>query len=258
MAAGASSRGIIMAVAPGSATAPEDGQPMTDDRPSPVSPGSTRRVHHSDPNAWPPALLSAEFDRLARRLYVGVRDGAVDCEAAFDLATFLMDWAPADPVLQDLATVALEGTDQERLALLSRWALADRFQPGFDLEPGWLATLEEALGTVTLDMRSTGLPGPVRLVIPEWSDPPHAYVEYQGIYGSGSGMAPAAGQDPRRALLAVADAAQDSVMEALWEAWPVCPSHQLGMHVQEDEDVPAWSCKGGGGHAITVGNWPGP
>jgi hypothetical protein len=233
---------------------------MTDEHTAFPSPDRRRRVHESDPNALPPALLSTKFDRLARRLYVAVRDRVVDCEAAFDLATFLMDWAPVDPVLQELATVALEGTERERLAELARQVLSDRFEPGFDLEPGWLTTLEEALDAIRLDIQATRLsPGSVRLVTPEWSYPPHAYVEYQGICGSSAGIAPVAGSNALRALIAVADAAQDSVMEALWEAWPVCPSHQLGVHVQEGEGVPTWWCKGGGGHvAAAVGKWPTP
>jgi hypothetical protein len=233
---------------------------MTDEHAVLPSFGGQRRVYESDPNALPPTVLEGEFDRLARRLYVSVRDRVVDCEAAFDLAAFLMGWAPVDPVLQELARVALEGTERERLADLSRQVLSHCFEPGFDLEPGWLATLEEALDVIRLDIRATGLPpGSVRLITPGWSHPSHAFVEYQGTWGSGSGIAPVTGSDARQALIAVADAAQDSVMEARWEAWPVCPAHQFGVHVQEGEGVPAWWCKGDGGHVVaTVGKWPSP
>jgi hypothetical protein len=35
-----------------------------------------------------------EFDRLARQVYVGARDGVLDPEAAFDLACFLVEGGP--------------------------------------------------------------------------------------------------------------------------------------------------------------------
>jgi hypothetical protein len=33
-----------------------------------------------------------EFDRLASQVYTGLRDGALDAEATFDLACFLIGW----------------------------------------------------------------------------------------------------------------------------------------------------------------------
>jgi hypothetical protein len=33
----------------------------------------------------------SDFNRLASQVYVGIRDGVLDPEAAFDLACFLMD-----------------------------------------------------------------------------------------------------------------------------------------------------------------------
>jgi hypothetical protein len=202
-------------------------------------------------------MFGAEFDRLARPVYVGARDGSVDFEAAFGLACFLMNWSPTDPVVQELARAAVDGTDQERLAEMSRRVLSQRFDPGFDLEPGWLTTLEEALEAVRADMRATEIPGPIKLVIPEWSNPPRAYVDYRGGYGSTSGIAPIVGSDALSALVAVADEAQDSLMETLWKVWPVCPSHQIGTHAREHEGTAVWWCNGDGGHvAAAVGNWP--
>jgi hypothetical protein len=199
--------------------------------------------------------MSEEFDRLARRVYSGARDGAVDREAAFDLACLLMDAKAADPVVAELAEAAAEGTDRERLAALAQQVLSDRFEPGFDLEPGWLTALEEALQAVRADLLATGLPGTATLVRPGWS-PANAFVDYQGGYGSTGGIAPAAGRDALLALLSVADEAQDAVMEAQWATWPVCPAHQLGVHAREHDGAAVWWCTGGGGHvAAAVGQW---
>jgi hypothetical protein len=201
----------------------------------------------------------AEFERLARRVYLGLRAGAVDCEAAFDLACSLMEWGQPDPAAAELAELAAAGTDQERIAELARHVLtASSFEPGFDVEPSRLAVLEEALEAVRSDMQATGLPGPVRLVVPQWSDPPSAHVEFWGGgYGSTTGIAPETGSNPLWAMVAVADETQDSVMETIKGVWPVCPTHQLGAHSREHDGQAVWWCNGDGGHAIAaIGHWP--
>jgi hypothetical protein len=204
--------------------------------------------------------MEREFGRLARAAYLGARDGTLDWETAFDLASTLAGWGDTDPVLRELAELSIEGTSYQRIIDLTRRVLAQRFEPGFDLEPGLLAPLEEALEAVKADMQATGLPGPIRLVIPEWSDPPHAFVEFRGNgYGSTTGMGPGVGGSPTWALVAVADEAQDSIMETLWEAWPLCPIHQLGAHPQEHDDTAVWRCTGNEGHTIArIGHWEQP
>lgn len=73
-------------------------------------------------------------------------------------------------------------------------------------------------------MQASGLPGPIRLVIPEWSNPPHAFVEFRGNgYGSTTGIGTGACTNPTWALITVADEAQDSIMETLWETCPHVP-----------------------------------
>ena len=57
----------------------------------------------------PAVGLRGEFERLAREVYVGVRDGVVDCEVVFDLACLLMGWGQPDPVVEELAALAAEG-----------------------------------------------------------------------------------------------------------------------------------------------------
>jgi hypothetical protein len=215
-------------------------------------------VYHSDPAAPTAARLEQEFERLAHQVYAGLRAGAVDCEAAFDLACTLLEWGQPDPAAEELAVLAADGTDQERIADLARQVLAAAaFEPGFDAEPSRLAVLEEALEAVRSDMQATGLPGPVRLVVPSRSWPAHAHVEFRGGgYGSTTGIAPQIGSNPVWALVAVADETQDSVMETLKGVWPVCPTHQLGPHSREHEGEAVWWCNGDGGHVIAaIGKW---
>jgi hypothetical protein len=200
--------------------------------------------------------LDAEFDGLARRAYVGVRDGVLDPEVAFDLACLLLKWGPPDPLAGEMAERSAEGTDRERIADLARQVLAARFEPGFDLEPVLLERLEQALKVVTADLRATGLEGPVRLVITDWNDPPHAYAEFRGVWGTAGGASPADGVSPLSALVAVAGDLQEAVMEALCEVWPVCPTHNLGAHAREYRSAAVWWCNGDGGHVITaIGQW---
>ena len=215
-----------------------------------------RRVRHSDPATLTPDQMDQEIDRLARAAYLGVRDGTLDSETAFDLASTLITWGDTDPALRELAELSLEDTNGQRITELTRHVLAERFEPGFDLEPGLLAPLEAALEAVKADMHATGLPGPIRLVIPDWSDPPRAFVEYRGGWGSTSGMGSGDGARPAWALVRVADEAQDAIMEALWQAWPLCPTHQLGAHARERDGTAVWQCNGNGGHTITpIGHW---
>ena len=55
---------------------------------------------------------------------------------------------------------------------------------------------------------------------------------------------PDSADDADRALGAVADAAQDTVSERLWQAWPVCAEHDLGMHPRDDDGQTSWWCAG--------------
>ena len=192
-------------------------------------------------------------------MYTGLRDGTLDPEATFDLACFLMEQGRPEPVIRELAEQSAAGTDPALLADLARRTLeAVEFEPGFAAEPRLLAGLEQALQTVSADLRATGLTGPARLVVLEGSAPPHAFVEFGGKFGHTNGIAPGHGSNPGDALLAVADDLQDAVMDALLMVWPVCPRHQRGGHAREIDAEPVWWCTGGsGGHIIAaIGRWP--
>lgn len=214
------------------------------------------RTYHSNPAAPTAEQMEREFDRLARAAYLGTRDGTLDSETAFDLASTLITWGDTDSALRELAEASLQGTDPERITELTRHVLARRFEPSFDLEPGLLTPLEEALAAVQADMHATGLPGPIRLVIPEWSTPPRAFPEFRGAV-HGGGIGPEAGSNPTWALITVADEAQESIVETLWETWPLCPTHQIGAHPRQHNGAAVWRCNGNGGHTIApIGHWP--
>ncbi|HEY7263574.1 MAG TPA: hypothetical protein VH589_19060 [Trebonia sp.] len=210
--------------------------------------------------AGAPIGPGAIWDALAARTYVGARDKNLSPDVAFDLATFLMEWAAPNPVFGELAEASVEGSDPDRLADLARQALAAvDYVPGFAVEPQLLAALERVLAVVARDLRATGLDGQARLVVLEHGEPLHAYVQYEGSYASTSGLGPrdAAGRrDPADTLVLVADELQDAVMESLFAAWPICPSHQLGAHPRVADHHAVWWCAGGQGHAIAViGRW---
>ncbi len=212
---------------------------------------------------WRPGAPTwdSRWRALAAQVYAGVRDRNLGREAAFDLACFLMDWAQPDPVISELAQESAEGSHPERLLELARQALTlAAFVPDFELEPRFLTTLELYLAVVAADLRATGLDGPVRLVILEGGEPPHAYVQHNSSFGHTSGLAPSDGDgsNPLAALVLVADELQDAVMTSLMAVWPVCPRHHLGAHPRATADAAAWWCKGGVRHDIcTIGRWGG-
>ena len=131
---------------------------------------------------------SSDWRELAGRVYVGIREGNLSREAAFDLASFLMDWAQPSPVIGELAEESAEGTDLAMLANLARQALAlAEFEPDFELEPRLLTTLEQYLAAAAADLRAAGLDGLVELIVLESGEPSNAYVRYNNHFGSTSG-----------------------------------------------------------------------
>ncbi|MEX3105590.1 MULTISPECIES: hypothetical protein [unclassified Streptomyces] len=114
--------------------------------------------------------------------------------------------------------------------------------------PSWDAAL--ALVNHDLDALLPGR-GPLRLwVMPPWDEEVGVpvYVVLPDGTWHGNQLPPGAG------VAEVADAAQESVVERLWEVWPVCDEHRLGMHAREEEEAgrAVWWCSGGGGHVRGV------
>jgi hypothetical protein len=202
----------------------------------------------------------AAFDRLCRTVYLAARAGAVDCTAAFDLAAARLEVSPLDPDATELALLSLECAEatQPRMAEVALGLLATAWAPGFT-EPGWLASFEDGMRLVNRDAAATGIRHPCQLRVRDDQAGGNAYVQTWGGYNSATtGINPASGADPVSALLAVADDAQDALMEELWAAWPVCPVHRLGVHARHHGKSAVWWCAGDGGHPVAaIGEWPG-
>ena len=235
---------------------------MTGDRAPGAGDGQVtgaRQVYRSAPDAPAQTIVLAEFSRLASQVYQGLRDGTVNREVTFDLACYLIEWAPYSEPAQRLAEQSMAGDDPGRLASLARQVLDSLgFEPDFQAEPRLLGQAERALEAVRSDLRTDGLDGPARLVLADGGYPRYLWAEFRGTFGHGSGVTPADVSDPVRALVAVAADMQDAVMHALAAAWPTCPAHGLGGHACEDERQAVWWCNGGpGGHVIAaIGQWP--
>ncbi|WP_293995240.1 hypothetical protein [Streptomyces sp.] len=115
-------------------------------------------------------------------------------------------------------------------------------------EPGEWPKLEAALSVVNRDLTAT-VPGQEPLILmvdPGESLPPggidrgrvHVAMpdgRWQGnqvnAYDPEEGD-PLEPDDEMTVLRVVADAAQETVVELLWQVWPVCGEHKLGMHAR--------------------------
>ncbi|MFJ1974452.1 hypothetical protein ACIO93_38155 [Streptomyces sp. NPDC087903] len=142
-------------------------------------------------------------------------------------------------------------------------------------EPGRWPKLEAALAVVNRDLTAT-LPGQEALVLmldPSRESPPGSGTDGDQIYvampdGRWHGNPvnardvedgdPPEPDDAKTVLTVVADAAQETVTELLWQVWPVCREHRIGMHprppgttedwYQDRTDAtgsPVWWCRGG-------------
>ncbi|MET8767164.1 hypothetical protein [Streptomyces sp. NPDC004658] len=117
-----------------------------------------------------------------------------------------------------------------------------RFVPAGE-HPLW----DAALVAVNRDLAAT-LPGqtPLRLIAypADEHEDEQLYVALADGNAHGNSLCPAGSAD--WALRYVAEAAQDTITGCLWQAWPVCTVHGLGMHLGEEPGRPVWRCAGGG------------
>ncbi|SNT50353.1 hypothetical protein [Actinacidiphila glaucinigra] len=116
--------------------------------------------------------------------------------------------------------------------------------------PGKYPLWDEALALVNRDLAAT-LPDrkPLRLQgVPSYDEDEDEYVCVALANGEwhGNFMDPDSAYDPALALEAVTDAAQETVAECLWQAWPVCGEHKFGMHAREADGRLSWWCAGNG------------
>lgn len=105
---------------------------------------------------------------------------------------------------------------------------------------------ERALALLNRDLAVT-LPEqePLQLV----ALPPYGADEPENVYvalanGEWHGNYLDSADEPASALATVADAAQETVAERLWQAWPVCAEHGLGMHPRDADEQLSWWCAG--------------
>ncbi|WP_369148855.1 hypothetical protein [Streptomyces sp. R44] len=106
---------------------------------------------------------------------------------------------------------------------------------------------DEALALVNRDLAAT-LPDQETLRLleaPVYGEAENVYVAMANGEWHGNFLEPESADDPVCALAAIADAAQDTVSELLWQAWPLCAEHGLGMHLHEVDGQPSWWCAGG-------------
>ncbi|WP_053707093.1 hypothetical protein [Streptomyces sp. NRRL B-3648] len=144
-------------------------------------------------------------------------------------------------------------------------------------EPGQWPKLEAALAEVNRDLTAT-LPGQGPLILmatPSWQPLPPNGTDRDQIYvampdGRWHGNPvnvcdldegdPPEPDDTPTVLTVVAEAAQTTITELLWQVWPVCREHKIGMHprpagtaedwYEGETDAagpPVWWCRGSRG-----------
>ncbi|WP_133305872.1 hypothetical protein [Microbispora triticiradicis] len=190
----------------------------------------------------------SDAGRFAAQIYRGLREGDLGAEPVVELAC-LMEEADlgCPPVREILERPAAELTSQE-VARLGRDLLR---ATGFDQL--W-ATLETAVKVVEGDVRAAGIDVVLGITFPNWDDSGCARVGCCGGYGSPA-IWPSSGRDAGAALVEIADAVQDVVIEHIWGVWPICPEHRLGLHAAFVEGTAVWQCAGAGTHtAAAIGD----
>ncbi|MFE1550318.1 hypothetical protein [Streptomyces sp. NPDC058718] len=130
----------------------------------------------------------------------------------------------------------------------------DPFRPRPVL-PGEYPRWEEALGLVNRDLAAT-LPDqePLRLMALPAGDGGDGldgargedlYVTMANGEWQGNCLEAIGENGHAHAVGTVADAAQETVSELLWQAWPVCGEHGVGMHPRVTDEQAVWWCSGG-------------
>jgi len=127
---------------------------------------------------------------------------------------------------------------------LYEWPEGRRVPPGE--HPAW----DRALVLLNRDLAAT-LPEqePLQLLaLPTHpfggDDAPNIYVAMADGGWHGNCLFPESADDDSLALAVIADAAQESVTECLWQAWPLCDEHGLGMHPRAADGQLSWWCAG--------------
>ncbi|RVX46883.1 hypothetical protein EDD27_9796 [Nonomuraea polychroma] len=206
---------------------------------------------HSDEQA------NQVVEELTGHIYTALRDGGLEAEPVVELASLLEAWGKSTPATRELLERPATHLTTADLTRLSESLLGDaNFEPTFALEPRLWTTLEHALEVVERDVRTSGITGTLRLVTQDWDSSGLAWVEFQGGY-HGNGIEPIAGSSAQGALADVADAVQETIMELIRKVWPVCTTHDQGLHAGYEHGTAVWRCTGDGTHTVApVGELP--
>ncbi|MFF8594554.1 hypothetical protein ACF061_24505 [Streptomyces sp. NPDC015220] len=195
----------------------------------------------------------ADTEPLARKVYLGLREGDLDPQDVVALACELLDWFHrTDAVLEVVERDPAEVPQAEMTALARRVLDDSGFDPGFDLAPERLETLRAALRIVARDLPTRGIEGEPEIEVLEDSLPVGAGVRLADGEGLnwGGPILPGMCDDPIAALTSLTIMIQESLLERTWRVWPVCPRHDLGVHASEREGEVVWWCEGDGGHML--------
>ncbi|MFK0192842.1 hypothetical protein [Kitasatospora sp. NPDC090308] len=125
--------------------------------------------------------------------------------------------------------------------------LFDRSEPR-RVSPGEYPTWDQALALLNRDVAAT-LPeqDPLQLLAlpPDDGDgPENVHVALANGEWHGNHLHPGPADDPASVLAIIADATQETVVERLRQAWPLCAEHGLGMHPRDADGQLSWWCAG--------------
>ncbi|NUP21457.1 MAG: hypothetical protein HOV96_30620 [Nonomuraea sp.] len=205
---------------------------------------------HSDEQA------EQAIDELTVHIHTALRDGGLEAEPVLELASLLEACDVSTPATRELQRPAAHRTPAD-LTRLGRSLLTDiNFEPSFTIEPRLWTTLEHALEVVKRDVRAGGITDSLRLATHDCDDRRLAWVEFQDDY-HGNGIPSIMGSEAQGALAAVAEAVQETIMALVWTVWPVCKTHNRGLHAGFDHGAAVWRCNGDGAHTFApVGRLP--
>ncbi|MGW4381466.1 hypothetical protein [Kitasatospora sp. NPDC004531] len=202
----------------------------------------------------------ATTETLGRRVYLGLREDALDPQDVVALACDLLDrFHPTAAVLEVVERNPADVPPAEMAALARRILDDAGFDPGFDLAPERLETLRSALRIVARDLSARGIRGEPEIEVLDGWFPPGAGVRLADgeRLDRGGHILPGMCDEPTTALANLAIMIQESLLESTRQVWPVCPRHGLGVHGSERDGAAVWWCAGEGGHVLArVGELP--
>ncbi|MDX3493090.1 hypothetical protein ACKI1I_14510 [Streptomyces turgidiscabies] len=199
----------------------------------------------------------AEYDAvtepLMRRVYVGLREDSLDPRQVVALACELLDWSHSTDAILEVVERNPAEVPRVDMTALARRILDDMgFEPDFDLAPERLETLRAALRIVARDLPTRGIEGEPEIEVLEDWFPVGAGVRLADgeRLNWGGHILPSMCDDLVTALTCLTIMIQESLLERTWQVWPVCPRHDLGVHVSEREREVVWWCTADAGHVL--------